>query len=105
MTNTALKTPQYKDKKGFETEEQFEQWLASLKPTVITFRDFGQDLQKIWVDSEGEILHANLQTSIWCGRFVNMETLSVGTNIELQDIMKPKWNPMRFIVDTIQHAD
>lgn len=95
------KLPKYKTL-TFETEEGFDTWLKTMAKKIIHFKDEGQDLIIMWVDSEGEILHCNLQTSIWCGRFVNMDKLEVGHNIELQDTQKDQWNQMKFIIDKVE---
>lgn len=76
--------PKYRDHR-FETEELFEQWLHQIAKKQIIFRDHQQDLTSIWIDEEGEILHANLQTSIWCGKIVNIASLKLFTPIEIWD--------------------
>jgi len=77
-----IKKPIYKDV-SFESEKEFQAWLKKTTVCEIEFEDHGQDLMKIWIAENGEILHANLQASIWNGRFVDVENLEEFTPIHL----------------------
>ena len=74
--------PQFRDLK-FATDEDFNVWLEKTHAKRITFVDWGRDLTDFWVVPSGEIIHSNLQTDIWCGKFVNLETVKVGEPIEM----------------------
>ena len=78
-----MKKPQYKNL-NFDTPEDFDQWLQATYHCTVEFQDMGQDLLKIWLAESGEILHANLQASIWNGCFANMTLLTEFTPINLQ---------------------
>lgn len=95
------KESKYKDLK-FESEQAFEGWLSEMSYKTVYFRDKGQDLLKIWIAESGEILHANLQASIWNGRFVNMETLAKNTNLCLWNNEKKEWDVMNFEIALIK---
>lgn len=49
----------------FKSETEFNEWLEKTTHKKIFFKDKGQDLMKLWVSESGEILHANMQSSIW----------------------------------------
>lgn len=76
------KQSKYKDLR-FNTEKEFDRWLAKTATMTIDFKDHGQDLVMIWIDEEGEILHANLQTAVWCGKFVNTQKIIMGEPVQV----------------------
>lgn len=100
-TATAPKpTPKAKYRElKFGSNASFNKWLKKTAKKQIFFQDRGQDLTCIWIDEEGEILHANLQTSVWCGAFVNMETMKIHKPIDF--FIHGKWQTMNFIVEEI----
>lgn len=79
-----MKKPNYKTL-TFATEEAFNKWLEKTASAKIEFTDYGQDLLVAYIDEHGEILHTNMQQSVWCGQFINLETLAVGAPIDMQD--------------------
>lgn len=104
MKTTTIKqdfTPVYKDL-TFNSEQEFKQWLSNTTYKKIFFKCKGQDLMKINIAENGEILHANLQSSIWNGRFVNMEILEKGTLIQFWNIEKSRWDVMNFEIAVIK---
>lgn len=103
MKNTLIKKqliPEFKSLK-FNSEKEFIEWLTKTTYKKIHFKDNGQDLLIIWIADTGEILHANLQASIWDGKFVNLENMDKNTNIQFWDNLKQQWLTMDFIVDVI----
>ncbi len=68
--------PQFKSKR-FRSEKVFNVWLDNSTKYQIEFYDNGQDLLKIWVHSSGEILHCNLQSGIWNGKFINVHSIAL----------------------------
>ena len=90
-----MKKAQYQNLQ-FDDREAFNGWLDETTHCTVEFQDMGQDLIKIWVAQSGEILHANLQASIWNGRFVNMESLTDFAPIYLQK--KDDWIRMEGLI-------
>ena len=86
----------------FKSETEFNEWLEKTTYKKIFFKDKGQDLMKIWIAESGEILHANLQSSIWNGRFVNMKTLAKNTNLCLWNNQTAGWDVMNFEIGIIK---
>jgi Superinfection exclusion gene product 17 len=65
------KQPKFKDLR-FETEQDFDDWLRFTH--LVRIELFGeQDLTTIYIAESGEILHTNLQSSIWCGKFADVD--------------------------------
>lgn len=101
LKGTPRKKPKYRELK-FASDREFNAWLKTVADRSIYFQDFQQDLQKIIVDKEGEILHANLQTDIWCGKFVNLEYLVIGKPVMMWDNDDRIWNTMsRLVIEEI----
>lgn len=67
--------------KRFKTQAGFERWLNKERRYIITFRDKGQDCLEWVIDEGGEVLHANLQSSVWNGMLVDLDSVKVGKNI------------------------
>ena len=86
----------------FKTEREFNEWLEKTTHKKIFLKDKGQDLMKLWVAKSGEILNANMQSSIWNGRFVYMETLSKNTNLCLWNNQTSEWDVMNFEVGAVK---
>lgn len=86
----------------FRGEAEFNEWLEKTTYKKIFFKDKGQDLMKIWIAESGEILHANLQSSIWNGRFVNMENLEKDSFIQFWNNSKSEWDIMSFEIGVIK---
>ena len=86
----------------FKSEKEFNEWLEKTTHKKIFLKDKGQDLMKLWVSESGEILHANMQSSIWNGRFVNMETLAKNINLCLWNNQTSEWDVMNFEVGVVK---
>lgn len=86
----------------FKSETEFNEWLEKITHKKIFLKDKGQDLMKLWVSESGEILHANMQSSIWNGRFVNMDTLAKNTNLCLWNNQTSEWDVMNFEVGVVK---
>jgi len=87
----------------FNTLFQFKKWLKATTAYQITFEDKGQDLLQIWIDKDGEILHANLQVSIWIGRMVEVKKLAVGKPINIW--VKDHWEPYNGLIVKTKTAE
>ncbi len=59
---------QYKDLK-FQNQRSFKNWLTRKARIKVEFEDKGQDIQMIWLDENGELLHADLQSFLKPGFF------------------------------------
>lgn len=104
MAKTAILKPKYTHL-NFDTKDGLEAWLKTVRHKVITFEDHGQDLRTIVVDKEGEIVICDLQSKIWCGRYINMDELTVGENIQMQDKIGGHWNTMKFIIEKVEDCE
>ena len=91
----------YKDLR-FKTEKEFKKWLNEKADKKIIFFDAGQDLLEIHIDERGEILHCNLQASVWNGLFVRThpDSLCVGMGIEM-NLPDKGWRTMDFTIEQI----
>lgn len=65
------KQPKFKHLR-FETKKEFEEWLYRTYTFRIELVGL-QDLTTIFIAESGEILHTNLQSSIWCGKFADVD--------------------------------
>jgi len=77
---------EYKELK-FRDEQSFKDWLKRKAEYIIKFKDNGQDCLEWFLDIGGEVLHANLQASIWNGHCVNLSKLKVGKEVETMKIV------------------
>ncbi len=64
----------YKNKK-FSSKKVFEQWLEKLTKYILHFEDKGQDFLTWYVDERGEVLHSDLQSVVWNGKMLDIESL------------------------------
>ena len=94
-------TPIYKDL-TFNSEQEFKEWLSNATYKKIFFKCKGQDLMMIHIAGNGEILHANLQSSIWNGRFVNKEKIKRDSFIEFWNTEKLEWDVMNFEIAVVK---
>ncbi len=100
MDTSGLKISQYRHLK-FKGKKELEEWIKTKAHRAIFFAG-DQDLQKIIVDSNGEILDANLQSEIWDGRFINLTTLTTDKPIQMWNTEKQEWQTMeRLVVEEI----
>ena len=92
---------EHKNKK-FKKHEVFEKWLNNFTAAEVYFKDNGQDLLHIYIDSGGEILHCNLQAAIWNGTVVDLKTLKPNKNIGFVFLpSKTRTNIMDFVIEKI----
>lgn len=75
-------TPKYKEI-TFSSKADFNEWLKKTTHVEVKFEDHGQDLLKMWIAKNGEIIHCNMQASVYNGLFVNLEALLEFTPIEI----------------------
>lgn len=97
------KISRYRDLK-FSPDKQFNEWLNKTYTMIIDLEDNGQYLLRIWTDEYGEILHSNAQTSIWCGRFIDISKIKVGECIRLHNPEDGKWYTMgRQVIENFKY--
>ena len=95
--------PIYKEKK-FSDVQEFKKWLNKTTYKVVKFKDLGQDLLDMYIAKNGEIIHCNLQSYIYNGRFINMNKLKQSIPIEIFE--NGKWvKKERLIIDKIINND
>lgn len=95
-------TSQYRDLQ-FVTEAKFNTWLKKTTKNIIHLEDNGQDLLTIHVDSRGEILHCNLQGSVWNGNLILPSSMKAGRNLIMHgQHFEKKWNEMDFVVKSVE---
>lgn len=56
----------------FKSEKEFSSQLTTNMKYIVEL-DGSQDLSKIWVHESGEILHCNMQASVWNGAFIDIK--------------------------------
>lgn len=91
----------YQDIK-FETEVEFDRWLKETTAYVVDFLDKGQDLLRIWVAKNNEIINCNLQSSIWNGFVIDKAKLQLGELIHLNNPNLERSEPYDFKVCNIE---
>lgn len=74
--------PKYKHLR-FKTDISFKVFLKETSTIKILFEDQGQDVLTMWIDDRGEVLHSDLQSTIWTGKFIKTETLIQGLPVEI----------------------
>lgn len=102
QTTAAAPVSKYRDIK-FKNDNDFNAWLNKTAKQIIWFKDEGQDLIAIWIDEHGEILHANLQTQFWNGKFVNLNTLKTGEIIQMFFEVEGWQSLVKLTVDEIEN--
>ena len=94
--------PEHKDKK-FKDSNLFEVWLKQTAVKKIYFQDNGQDCLIWWIDNGGEVLYSQpFQASIWNGKIVDLQWLSIGREIGLINAEKMQTDLYDFIIDKIE---
>lgn len=73
------------NKRVFSTKKKFKNWLQKMTMHRIDLVDLGQDMQTMWVHKSGEILHTDFQSSIYTGKFINMDNLAVRDPLEISN--------------------
>ena len=79
-----MKKSKYRDLK-FKSEEDLGKWLSEKTKVIVYFSDNDFDPTRWWIDRNGEILHSDLQASVWNGQFVDMKYLRTTYRIKFQD--------------------
>jgi hypothetical protein len=100
-----MKESKYKDLR-FESKEAFEAWLEETATRKIIL-DGNQDVNRFWIDDEGEILHCFYgQQTVWIGSFIKLDSLAIGKNLMM---FNPKyhndWTEMTFNVESIENLN
>lgn len=99
-TPVADHTPIYKHL-TFGSPMLFDKWRAETATILVDFRDNGQDLLRIWIAGNGEIIDCNLQAWVWNGKFVKLDELVTGQGIQLW--RDGEYTLMDFIVEKITY--
>ena len=92
---------QYKSKR-FKSEATFQKWLSAKTVFEISFKDFGQDCLKWYIDDGGEVLHSNLQSSVWNGELVALSKLKRQQNIQVLNTKEQSYMTLDFVVKSIK---
>ena len=66
----------------FNHVDEFNGFLMMYTHVIIELADNGQELGKLWIDKEGEIIHSNNDELL--GEFVDMENLKAGEGLFIQ---------------------
>lgn len=80
MTKSNKPEALYRDLR-FSTPADFNAWLKDKTEYVVEFEDHGQDFLHWWIDDRGEVLHSDLQSSVWNGSMVDLDSLVVGAEL------------------------
>lgn len=78
------KVAQYRHLK-FSTQAQFHAWLKDHAAYIIRFEDRHQDFLEWHIDAGGEVLHSDMQSFVWCGEIVDVQTLLNHRRVVLLD--------------------
>lgn len=70
-----LPEPKWKDE-SFKTLNAFNEWLDKTTKIIIEFDSPG-DVSKLWLSEDNEILHADMQASIWNSGFIILHENSI----------------------------
>lgn len=62
----------------FKSQEELDLWLKENTSYILFLVDNGQDMQTIWVHHTGEILQTDFSSSIYVGRFVDVNRIKAG---------------------------
>lgn len=74
----------YKDKK-FNNKAEFESWLKENTHVTVQLKDIGQDLLTLHACPEGEVLHTNIQSTIYNGRIIDLSHAEPDKNLRVWD--------------------
>jgi hypothetical protein len=91
-----MEQPQHKDRK-FPNKEEFDRWLKNTTAYLIEFVPHGQDVQRWWVDENGEVLHSDFQASIWNGNMINITMLKERNKVVLSDGKAINWEVLKVL--------
>jgi hypothetical protein len=70
---------------AFKSKEAMFDWLNYTTFKVINLKDYGQDMQKIWIHESGEILNCDFHSRIYNGRFVDLKQIKVGDCLRIRE--------------------
>lgn len=85
---------------SFNSQKSFDDWLDKTTFKKLILSDLGQDMTRIYVAENGEILHCNFHSSIYNGRFINMAELDEFCPVEILE--NGQWvRKMGLLVDEI----
>lgn len=74
----------YKDVK-FKSKIEFDKWLKKLTEYHIYFEDNGQDFLEWFVDKRGEVLHSDMQSFVWNGKMIDVNSIKIGKRLKFID--------------------
>lgn len=77
-----MKKSKYKNLR-FDNKEEFDKWLEEKTKYILHFEDQGQDFLTWWVDERGEVLHSDMQSFIWNGTMIKLDTIKEKMRPEL----------------------
>lgn len=80
----------FKDLK-FNSYKELDKWLKENTFKIIILKDYGQDMQKIWVHESGEILNSDFHGTIYIGKFIDIKKLVVGNHLNIWDDEKNRY--------------
>lgn len=98
------KIPQYKEL-TFRNQSQLDAWLHETTHWIIELTDEGQDLLKLWIAANQEIINTNTQQSVWCGTFVNMISAKKDSALLMWNPEKEMYRMMDFTIEKVYIAD
>ncbi|MDR0793583.1 MAG: hypothetical protein LBE82_09775 [Chitinophagaceae bacterium] len=82
MRRLPNKISKYK-KKSFPSETAYNEWVLENSKFCLTFKENEFAINSFFVDSEGEILHSNINQKYWRGKFINLLLLEINWPIEV----------------------
>lgn len=94
--------PEHREKR-FASKRAFKIWLNNTATHRIHFKDEGQDCLIWWIDGGGEVLHSELQPSVWNGMVVDLYRLKVGNEIGVMDSDNMRTAFYDFVVRKIEN--
>lgn len=93
--------PEFK-RTRFKNATEFHRWLSMKAKYKIHFGDKSQDCTEWIIDAGGEVLHADLQSTVWNGMCVDLGALKVGKEIGVVMPEKQATQFYEFIVAKIE---
>lgn len=93
--------PKFKDQK-FDNEQLLKLWLLRTASEILHLEDNGQDLLTLWIHESGEVLHADMQSSIWTGSFIDIDRLHNESEVYMYVPAVDEWKEYDFIPANIE---
>lgn len=98
--------PVYRQVNGFKSEQEFDKWRDSVTHIIIDLVDYGQDVQRLWVARNGEIIHTDWQSSVWSGGFIDLDRIEKGVPLFLfMPTLDIDWRKMKFVPRFVIYAE